>query len=359
MRNVTLVLEDGSKFHGKSFGYEKPVQGEVVFNSAMTGYPEALTDPVFAGQIMVMTYPQVGNYGVPSLDEKTDGLANFTESDRIQPACLIVSDYSETYCHWNAKESLGEWLVREQVPAITGIDTREITKTLRENGVMRGRIVFEGLAEETEAAPVYDEVNYAAQVCCKEVIRYNEGAPKKVVVVDCGIKNNTLRSLIRRGVEVIRVPWDYDFNTLEFDGLLLGSGPGNPDTCEATVANIIRFLQNDKMRPCLGIGMGNLLLAKAAGAKTYKLKYGHRTHNQPVRKVGTNTCFITTQTHGYAVDAATLPEEWTTSYVNMNDGTNEGIRHIHKPWAAVQFQPEACHNPVAADPIFDEFVTLL
>lgn len=358
MQNVTLILENGCKFQGKSFGYEKSVTGEVVFNSAMTGYPEALTDPAFAGQIVVITYPLVGNYGVPPLTENIDGIPLHTESERIQPVAVIVSDYSEAYSHWNAKESLSDWLKREQIPAITGIDTREITKTLRENGVMSGKIVFEGQNEELETLP-YETTNYADKVSCKEIIRYNEGATKKVVAVDCGIKHNILRSMVRRGVEVIRVPWDYDFNTLDFDGLLIGSGPGNPDTCAITIEHVAKFLQNEKVRPCLGIGMGNLLLAKAAGANTYKLKYGHRTHNQPVRLVGTEKCLITTQTHGYAIDERSLPKGWNPWFVNLNDGSNEGIRHEKHPWFAVQFQPESCNNPVASDTIYDEFVTLL
>lgn len=358
MRNVTLILENGLKFQGKSFGYEKPVAGEVVFNSAMIGYPEALTDPTFSGQIMVMTYPIVGNYGVPPCDASTNGLADFFESNKIQPKAVIVSDYSEAYSHWNAKESLGEWLHREQIPAITGIDTRELTKTLRENGVMKGRLVFDEAAEAVIAED-YETTNYAAGVSCTEILKYNEGGKKKVVVVDCGVKFNLLRSLIRRGVEVVRVPWNYDFNQLEFDGLFISSGPGNPNTCEETIAHIRQFMQTGTQRPCMGVGMGNLLLAKAAGAKTFKLKYGHRTHNQPVRMVGTEKCFITTQTHGYAVDATTLPADWKELFVNMNDGTNEGIRHNEHPWFAVQFQPESCNNPVVNDPLLDEFVSLL
>lgn len=358
MRNVTLVLDNGFKIQGKSFGYEKSVMGEVVFYSAMTGYPEALTDPAFAGQIMVMTYPLVGNYGIPPLEQRTNGLADFFESDHIQPSAIIVSDYSEAYCHWNAKENLGEWLKREKVPAITGVDTRELTKILRENGVMSGKLIFEGQPLEEEAT-AYGEQNLAAAVSCKEVIRYNEGASKKVVLVDCGVKNNIIRSLIRRDIEVVRVPWDYDFNQLEFDGLFLSSGPGNPDTCGVTIEHIKTFLKSEQVKPCMGVGMGNLLLAKAAGAQTYKLKYGHRTHNQPVRLVGSESCFITTQTHGYAVDAATLPTDWHQLFVNMNDDTNEGIRHNNKPWFAVQFQPESCHAPVMSDPLYDEYKSLL
>lgn len=358
MRNVTLILDDGSRFHGKSFGYEKPVAGEVVFNTAMMGYPESLTDPSYAGQLMTLTYPLVGNYGVPAFTMEDNGLATFMESDKIYASAIIVSDYSTSYSHWNAKESLAEWLKREQVPGITGIDTRELTKVLREHGVMMGKIIFD---DEPDNVPVadYNGVNFVDKVSCKEIIRYNEGAGKKVVLVDCGVKHNILRCLVNRGVEVIRVPWNYDFNELEFDGLFLANGPGDPDTCEAAVENIRKFLANPKVRPCMGICMGNQLLSKAAGAKIYKLKYGHRSHNQPVRMVGTQKCFITSQNHGYAVDQETLGADWEPLFVNMNDGSNEGIRHKTHPWFSAQFHPEACSGPVDTEFMFDDFVNLL
>lgn len=358
MRNVTLVLEDGTKFHGKSFGYEKPVAGEVVFNTAMTGYPESLTDPSYAGQLLVLTYPLIGNYGVPPFTTGEDGIAHFMESDRIYVSALIVSDYSEAYSHWNAVESLGEWLQREQIPGITGIDTRELTKILREHGVMMGKIIFDDKPDEIPEAQ-YEGVNFVAQVSCKEVIRYNSGASKKVVLVDCGVKNNIIRSLLRYDVEVIRVPWDYDFNDLEFDGLFLANGPGDPDTCSATVENIRKFLNNPTVRPCMGICMGNQLLSKAAGASVYKLKYGHRSHNQPVRLAGTEKCYVTTQNHGYAVDSKTLPADWEPLYINMNDGSNEGVRHKTNPWFSSQFHPEACSGPTDTTFMFEEFVKLL
>lgn len=358
MRNVTLILDDGSRFHGKSFGYEKPVAGEVVFNTAMTGYPESLTDPSYAGQLMALTYPLVGNYGVPPFTIEENGLATFMESGKIHASAIIVSDYSTEYSHWNAEESLADWLKREQVPGITGIDTRELTKVLREHGVMMGKIVFDDEPDNVPTAN-YRGVNFVDMVSCKEVIRYNEGAAKKVVLVDCGVKHNIIRCLINRGVEVIRVPWNYDFNDMEFDGLFLANGPGDPDTCEAAVVNIRKFLANPRVRPCMGICMGNQLLSKAAGAKIYKLKYGHRSHNQPVRKVGTNQCFITSQNHGYAVDNDTLGADWEPLYVNMNDGSNEGIRHKTNPWFSAQFHPEACSGPVDTEFLFDDFVKLL
>ncbi len=359
MRNVTLVLDDGTKFHGKSFGYEAPVAGEVVFNTAMMGYPESLTDPSYAGQLMTLTYPLVGNYGVPPFTIGDDKLATYMESGRIYASAIIVSDYSEQYSHWNAVESLGDWLKREKVPGITGIDTRELTKVLREHGVMMGKILFDDEPNNVPTAE-YEGVNYVAKVSCKEIIRYNEGENrKKVVLVDCGVKNNIIRCLIKRGVEVIRVPWNYDFNDMEFDGLFLANGPGDPDTCVEAVENIRKFLNNPVVRPCMGICMGNQLLSKAAGASIYKLKYGHRSHNQPVRMVGTNRCFVTSQNHGYAVDNRTLPAEWEPYFVNMNDGSNEGVRHKTNPWFSAQFHPEACSGPVDTEFLFDEFVKLL
>lgn len=357
MRNVTLILEDGSRFEGKSFGYEGPISGEVVFNTAMVGYPESLTDPSYAGQIMVLTFPLVGNYGVPSQEVIEDGMPRYFESDRIHASAIIVSDYCESYSHWNATESLGDWLKRERVPGITGIDTRELTKVLRNAGVMMGKIVFDN--EEEVSITTYDDINYIAQVSCKEIIRYNEGAKKKVVLVDCGVKNNIIRCLIKRGVEVIRVPWDYDFNTLEFDGLFLANGPGSPETAVTTVEHIKAFLANPQVKPCMGICMGNQLLSKAAGASIYKLKYGHRSHNQPVRMVGTERCFVTSQNHGYAVDNNTLPEGWEPYFINMNDGSNEGIRHKVNPWYSAQFHPEASSGPVDTEFLFDDFVNSL
>lgn len=358
MKKATLILEDGSRFEGESFGCEKPVTGEVVFNTAMTGYPESLTDPSYAGQLMVLTYPLVGNYGVPSFSMEENGLPTYMESRRIHAEALILSDYSETFSHWNARESLGDWLKREQVPGLTGIDTRRLTKVLREHGVMMGKVVFDAQEESFCKYPDYTQVNYVDQVSCKEIIRYNEGAGKKVVLIDCGVKANILRLLLKREVEVIRVPWDYDFHALHYDGLFISNGPGDPDTCEATVRNIRRAMQDERL-PIFGICMGNQLLAKAGGASVYKLKYGHRSHNQPVRMAGTSRCFITSQNHGYAVDSDTLAGEWEPWFVNMNDGSNEGIRHRTNPWFSVQFHPEAASGPTDTAFLFDKFVELL
>ena len=358
MKKVTLVLDDGTKFDGYSFGYEKPVAGEVVFNTAMMGYPESLTDPSYAGQMLVMTFPLVGNYGVPKFSIEPDGLPTFMERDRIYATAIIVSDYSQQFSHWNASESLADWLKREQVPGITGIDTRQLTKLLRERGVMMGQLVFSDSSEVVENPESYDSINWVERVSCKEVIRYNEGAGKKVVLVDCGVKANIIRCLVRRGCEVIRVPWNYDYTDMQFDGLFLANGPGDPDKCGAAV-DILKKQMSQSRKPICGICMGNQLLAKAAGATIYKLKYGHRSHNQPVREVGTNRCYVTSQNHGYAVDASTLGNEWRELFVNMNDGSNEGIRHQTNPWFSSQFHPEACSGPVDTEFMFDRFIETL
>ena len=357
MRNVTLVLQDGTKFHGKSFGYDAPVAGEVVFNTAMMGYPESLTDPSYAGQLVTLTFPLVGNYGVPPFTYGPEGLPTFMESDHIHASAIIVSDYSEQYSHWNANESLAEWLKREHVPGITGIDTRELTKVLREHGVMMGQIIFDNEPNNIPQAQ-YEGVNFVDRVSCKEIIRYNEGAGKRVVLVDCGVKANIIRNLIERGLEVVRVPWNYDYTGMEFDGLFLGNGPGDPDLCQDAV-NILRQQMSKSRKPICGICMGNQLMAKAGGANIYKLKYGHRSHNQPVRMVGTDKCYITSQNHGYAVDASTLDKDWSELFVNMNDGSNEGVRHNTNPWFTSQFHPEACSGPVDTLFMFDLFVEKL
>lgn len=361
MKDVTLVLQDGTTFRGKSFGYEQNVVGEVVFNTAMMGYPESLTDPSYAGQLMVLTYPLVGNYGVPPFTVEKNGIATFMESDRIYASAIIVSDYSTEFSHWNACESLGDWLKREKVPGVTGIDTRQLTKVLREHGVMMGRLVFTDSTECPESPEKnedYGSVNWVARVSCKEVIRYNEGAGRKVVLVDCGVKNNIIRCLINRGVEVIRVPWNYDYTGMTFDGLFLANGPGDPDMCVDAV-EVLKKQMSMSRKPICGICMGNQLLAKAGGATIYKLKYGHRSHNQPVREVGTNRCYVTSQNHGYAVDAATLGNDWRELFVNMNDGSNEGIRHLSYPWFSSQFHPEACSGPVDTEFMFDRFIETL
>jgi len=353
MQNVQkakLILEDGTVFEGKSFGYEKSIAGEVVFYTAMTGYPESLTDPSYTGQILVSTYPMIGNYGVPN-DVEEDGVFRYFESDKIHVSALIVSDYSFEYSHWNAMKSLGNWLKENEVPGLFDIDTRALTKILREKGSMLGKIVFEG-----EEVDFYDpnEENLVSRVSVDDVKTYGNG-DHKVVLVDCGVKNNIIRCLLRRNTTVIRVPWDYDFNTIECDGIFLSNGPGDPAMVQETVDNVGKAL--DDVKPIMGICLGNQLLGRAAGGDTYKLKYGHRSHNQPVLLTGTDKCYITSQNHGFAIDDKTLPEDWEPMFVNVNDQTNEGIRHKTKPFFSTQFHPEASSGPVDTEFLFDDFIT--
>ena len=351
--DAVLILEDGTIFRGRSFGYEGSAAGEVVFNTAMTGYPESLTDPSYEGQILVTTYPILGNYGVPPRREKDD-VSEYYESSRIHCRAIVAQDYSWQHSHWQADRSLSEWLCEEKIPGIYGIDTRALTKHLRDKGSMLGKIIVEGAEDPGFYDP--NKENLVAKVSCREV-EYHGNGEKTVVLVDCGVKHNIIRCLTRRGVRVVLVPWDYDFNLIPYDGLFISNGPGNPDMVDTTVENIRKAMATGK--PICGICMGNQLLSKAAGASTYKLKYGHRRHNQPVRQVGTDRCFITSQNHGFAVDSETLPPDWEPLFVNMNDGTNEGIRHKSLPYFSAQFHPEASSGPKDTEFLFDDFVKLL
>jgi len=354
-KKAILKLKNGVTMEGWSFGYDGPCDGEVVFSTAMVGYPESLTDPSYSGQILCVTYPLIGNYGVPEDGTDENGVSLNFESEKIHVRGLIISSYSEEYSHCHAVRSLGDWLKEQKIPGIYGVDTREITKILREEGSMTGVILPEGAQEPAEVHdPNLD--NQIDIVSCKEVIRYGHGS-KKIVLVDCGVKHNILRCFLKRDVEIIRVPWDYDFNAIEYDGLFISNGPGNPEFCDVTVENIRKAMNTGK--PIFGICMGNQLLCRAAGAKTYKLKYGHRSHNQPVRMVGSEKCYITSQNHGFAVDNSTLNSEWVPYFINMNDGTNEGIRHKTKPFFSAQFHPEASSGPTDTEFLFDEFISKL
>ncbi len=336
-KKATLVLRDGRSFAGRSFGYDGPAEGEIVFSTAMVGYPESLTDPSYSGQLLCVSFPLVGNYGIPEEVLDAMGLCTRFESEHIHVRGLVISDYSEKYSHWDAARSLDQWLQDQHVPGICGIDTRALVQLLRDEGAQLGAIVPEG-CPVPETFPDPNQENLVAQVSCREVIRYGSGT-KRVVLVDCGVKHQIIRCLVNRGVEVVRVPWDYDFNTLEWDGLFVSNGPGNPAFCETTVRHLQQAFQGDK--PVFGICMGNQLMGRAAGAATYKLKYGHRSHNQPVRLCGSDRCFITSQNHGFAVNTDTLGSDWEPLFLNMNDGSNEGIRHKTKPFFSAQFHPEA------------------
>ncbi|MDR1406399.1 MAG: glutamine-hydrolyzing carbamoyl-phosphate synthase small subunit [Prevotellaceae bacterium] len=349
---ASLILENGTAFHGKAFGSNTASAGEVVFNTAMVGYPESLTDPSYIGQILTVTYPIVGNYGVPG-NKIVRHLSSNYESEQIHVKGLVVSGYTHEHSHWNAQKSLHEWLEENNIPGIYDVDTRALTKILREKGSMLGKIVHENDTIDFENP---DTENLVAKASCREVITC-EGGDKKIVLVDCGVKHNIIRCLQQRGVTIIRVPWDYDFSTFDYDGLFITNGPGNPAHCGIAVEHIRRALDGSK--PVFGICMGNQLLATAGGATTYKMKYGHRSHNQPVRMTGTDRCFVTSQNHGYAVDTKTLGKDWEPLFVNMNDETNEGIRHKHKPFFSAQFHPEAASGPTDTEFLFDDFIRLL
>lgn len=351
---IKLILEDGSIYYGYSFGAERSVGGEVVFNTGMVGYPESLTDPSYKGQILTLTYPLIGNYGVPSNQKDKDGILKFFESDKIQIQGLIVSEHCRNYHHWNAVKGLSEWLKENNVPGIYGIDTRALTKKLREKGTMLGKIVYEEDVDFDDP----NKRNLVKEVSIDKPIIYGD-SEIKVAVIDCGIKNNILRCFLKRGVKVIRVPWNYDiFNKqFEFDGLFISNGPGDPKMCKETIEIVRKAMDNGI--PIFGICLGNQILALAAGADTYKLKYGHRSQNQPCRELGTKSCYITAQNHGFAVDTKTLPANWQPWFENANDGTNEGIRHSDKPWFSVQFHPEATCGPVDTEFLFDRFLEII
>ncbi len=347
--NIKLTLEDGTTFVGKSFGYEGSSAGEVVFNTAMTGYPESLTDPSYKGQILVLTYPLIGNYGVPKEDIE-NGLPKYFESDNIQISGLIVSDYSDKYSHWTAQKSLGKWLIENKIPAIYDIDTRSLTKILRIKGTTLGKIEF-----GDEKVDFYDpnQENLVEKVSCKEKIIYGNGT-NKILLIDCGVKYNIIRYLLKFDTTIIRVPWDYNYHNEDFDGLFISNGPGDPTKCDDTIENLATSINKDY--PIFGICLGNQLLGLAAGAETYKLKFGHRSHNQPALMVGTNKAFITSQNHGFAIKTETLPNDWEPYFINLNDNTNEGIKHKNKLIFSTQFHPEASGGPTDTEFLFEKFM---
>lgn len=363
-----LILSDGTVFLGQSFGAEVPTSGEVVFNTGMVGYPEALTDPSYFGQILTLTYPLQGNYGVPKRE--------FWESDKIQVKALIVQNYIDHPSHFESKKTLSEWLKEEGIPALQGIDTRALTIKLREHGVMLGRIEFReqsaGLRMKSNSELItrnsqlqYDpnSENILPYVSTKEVKVYGDGLPagrqgkKKIVLIDCGVKDNIIRSFLKRGVKVIRVPWDFDLwgSGLDFDGVMVSNGPGDPKQAKQTIAIVKKLFE--KNIPTFGICLGSQIMALAAGANTFKLKFGHRAQNQPVQDQLTKKAIITSQNHGFAVDIKSVNKDWTDWFINLNDGTNEGIRHKKKPFMAVQFHPEANPGPNDGAYLFDEFLS--
>lgn len=345
-----LVLDDGTVYEGFSFGHHQSTAGEVVFTTGMVGYPESLTDPSYAGQILTFTYPLIGNYGVgdKAVDENNI-LLNF-ESSKIHVKGLIVSEFSRHHSHWNANGSFANWLKENNIPAIADIDTRALTIKIREKGVMLGKIVIDQNLEFYNP----DKENLVETVSRKKPVGFGTGK-YKIIVVDCGLKNNILRSFLKRDVNLKVVPWDYNFNNEDYDGLFISNGPGNPVHCKETINNIKKAM--DSKKPIFGICLGNQLLALAAGAKTYKLKFGHRSQNQPC--VANKKGFVTSQNHGFAVDSNSLPKGWEELFYNANDNTNEGIKHKTLPFFSVQFHPEGSCGPKDTNFLFDEFINLI
>ncbi|XP_078674784.1 multifunctional protein CAD-like isoform X2 [Branchiostoma floridae x Branchiostoma belcheri] len=355
-QSAVLHLEDGAVYEGRLFGAQKSVAGEVVFQTGMVGYPESLTDPSYRSQILVLTYPLIGNYGIPEDGQDEYGIRKWFESAKIHVSALIVGEYSQQYSHFSAQKSLSDWLKEYDIPAIEGIDTRALTKKIREKGTMLGKVVVDGNDVPFEDPNLR---NLVAEVSYDEPQEYNPKGDVRIMVVDCGLKFNQLRCLCRRGAKAKVVPWDYKFNSDEYDGLFLSNGPGDPSMATQTIQNIQRVVNEPNPKPLFGICLGHQLLSIAIGAKTYKMKYGNRGHNQPCIHSGTDRCYITSQNHGFAVDASNLPQDWSILFTNANDKTNEGIVHNSKPFYSVQFHPENMAGPQDLESLFDVFLDVV
>jgi carbamoyl-phosphate synthase small subunit len=349
-KRARLLLEDGTEFTGWAFGASKGIEGEVVFTTGMAGYPQSLTDPSYFGQILVNTYPLVGNYGVPGDEVDSAGIPIHFESDRIWASGLVVSEVCYEPSHYASVRSLPAWMEAQGLPGIEGIDTRALTMRLRERGVMRGSILVEGDPEPKPMAARHA----VASVSPKEGSILGEGGSPRIALIDCGAKNNILRCLLARGAEVRILPWNSGLEGIEYDGLFLSNGPGDPKACTKTIATVRRALAGD--RPVFGICLGAQIMGLAAGGDTYKLPYGHRGQNQPCVEEGSGRCYITSQNHGYAVRAESLPSDWRVWFTNGNDGTVEGIRSTAGPFSAVQFHPEGCPGPRDTEYLFDRFL---
>jgi len=357
-----LCLRSGERFAGWSFGAPKSVAGEVVFTTCMVGYPESLTDPSFVGQILVMTFPLIGNYGVPNDDLDEFGLPRHFEGRRIYPAAVVIAEYSFAASHYQSARSLSAWLNEQGVPGIFGVDTRTITKRLRESGSELGAVVV----GKGAPCPAWDDPNarnLVAEVSIKAPQKYepkDSASAPHVIAVDCGMKFNIVRFFVYHlKVRLTVVPWDYDFTKDEFDGLFLSNGPGNPEQCQATIKHVRTVMEERPTTPIFGICLGHQLVSLAAGAKTYKMKFGNRGVNQPCVDLRTGRCYITSQNHGFAVDDESLPAGWRPLFTNANDGSNEGVAHSTKPWLTVQFHPEAAAGPTDTSFLFDDFLAFL
>ncbi|KAF5279206.1 hypothetical protein FQR65_LT03453 [Abscondita terminalis] len=347
-----LVLEDGTTFQGESFGAKKAVDGE----TGMVGYPESLTDPSYHSQILVLTYPIIGNYGVPAKTCDEYGLPHWFESDRIWATGLVVGEYCDYPSHWRSEKTLSQWMKDENIPGIQGVDTRELTKKIREHGTMLGRIVYDLPINNNVIIPDPNKRNLVAEVSMKKPITYNANGYPRICAIDCGLKYNQIRCFLRRGARVDVVPWDHELNINDYDGLFLSNGPGDPVMCKTTIDNIARVLSAKEVKPIFGICLGHQLLSVAIGCTSFKMKYGNRGHNQPCLHHGTNRCYMTSQNHGFAINPTSLPTEWAPLFTNANDKTNEGIAHNTLPYFSVQFHPEHTAGPQDLECLFDVFL---
>jgi len=366
-KKAILFLEDDSIFYGRSFGYPCETSGEVVFNTGMVGYPESLTDPSYHGQILVQTYPLIGNYGIPAKLTNTFGIPIHFESDKIQVKAYIVSEFSENPSHWCYEKTLNQWLIEQKIPGLYGIDTRELTKRLRVKGVMLGvlktyeneeKIEIEELKEKIKNVENPNDRNLVECVSTSKPIFYESGNSPLVAVIDCGVKFGILRCLLNKDLNVIRIPFNYPVDKilgLNPRGVVISNGPGDPKKCTQTINTLKKLLEADI--PMLGICYGVQLLALAAGADTYKLKFGHRGQNHPCTDITTKKCYITSQNHGYAVSSESLEKtDFEVYFVNVNDKTVEGIKHKKKKIFGIQFHPEASPGPYETEFLFDKFV---
>ncbi len=364
-----LVLEDGSVFEGIGFGFPGRTVGEVVFNTGMVGYTEALTDPSYRGQLLCLTYPLVGNYGVPSYKAKDEfGLPKYFEAETIQPKALIIHELSPLASHWACERTLDEWLYDEKIPAIHGIDTRELTKRIRVKGVMMGAMEVsekdvntESLVDALRNSRKYDDTNFMPEVSTKSVQSYGGKDQECVALVDTGTKYSIIRNILRTGYRVVRLPHTASLNQVMSHkprGVVLSNGPGDPKFCKETIelaGNLI-----DQGVPTLGICLGNQILALAAGADTYKLKYGHRGQNKPCVDLRDGSAYVTSQNHGYCIKPDSLESTgFRIWFKNADDSTVEGIMHKEKPVIAVQFHPEASPGPYDCMFVFEMLAKLM
>jgi carbamoyl-phosphate synthase small subunit len=362
------MLEDGTVFDGIGFGYPTEIAGEVVFNTGMVGYTETLTDPSYRGQILCLTYPLVGNYGVPSYDIKDEyGLPKFFESERIQVKGLLIHDLSDAASHWSCTKTLDQWLYEEKVPGIHSIDTRELTKKIRVHGVMRGAIVVsrnainESLIKSVLASARYEGLNFMPEVSTRETQEYGDKSKDCIVVVDTGLKYSIIRNIMRTGYRVVRLPWDATHEQMisyNPKGVVISNGPGDPKVCTSTINTASKLINTST--PTLGICLGNQILALAGGADTYKLRFGHRGQNKPCVDMRNSQVYVTSQNHGYGIDRKSLAktgfEVW---FSNADDNTVEGIEHKNKPIIAVQFHPEASPGPYDCMFVFERFKEII